>query len=155
MTHSIYTGSFASLEIRWMEVIAELQRGDSLFEIGILVGSNILAAYLKRRLAENGRAVGNIRFHTFPDLLTRIANASSSLPEKPPLPRLGASVQPDGGFIVRDVEPGTYDLYLEEIVTQSYVGPYGGANAIEGTRRRGRVAVTVTGQDVAGVTVSY
>lgn len=72
-----------------------------------------------------------------------------------PLPRLGASVQPDGGFIVRDVEPGTYDLYLEEIVTQSYVGPFGGTNAVEGTRRRGRVAVAVTGQDVAGVVLSY
>ena len=72
-----------------------------------------------------------------------------------PLPRLGATIQPDGGFVVRDVEPGTYDLYLEEIVTQSYVGPYGGASAVEGTRRRGRVAVTVTDKDVAGVVLSY
>lgn len=72
-----------------------------------------------------------------------------------PLPRLGATVESDGGFIVRDVEPGNYNLYLEEVVTQSYVGPYGGASAVEGSRRRGRVAVTVAGQDIAGVMLSY
>jgi len=72
-----------------------------------------------------------------------------------PLLRLGATIQPDGGFVVRDVEPGTYDLSLEEIVTQSYVGPYGGAIAVEGTRRHGRAAVTVTDKDVAGVVLSY
>ncbi len=72
-----------------------------------------------------------------------------------PLPRPGATVQPDGGFIVRDVEPGTFDLYLEEIITRSYVGPYGGASAVEGSRRRGRVTVNVTDKDVAGITLSY
>ncbi len=72
-----------------------------------------------------------------------------------PLPRLGASVQADGGFIVRDVEPGTYDVYLVETVTQRYVGLYGGASTVEGTRPRGRVAVSVTSQDITGVTLSY
>jgi hypothetical protein len=67
----------------------------------------------------------------------------------------GVSVQPDGGFIVRDVEPGNYDVYLEETITRSYVGPYGGASAIEGGRRRGHLTVAVTDKDITGVTLSY
>jgi ATP-dependent helicase/nuclease subunit B len=92
MSHSIYTGSFAELETRWMEVVADLQRDDSLLEVDILVGSNILASYLKRRLAESGRTVGNIRFHTFRDLLSRLAHPSTPEARKPPLPRLGPSI---------------------------------------------------------------
>jgi ATP-dependent helicase/nuclease subunit B len=88
MNHSIYTGSFDALEARWIEAVTELQRGDPLFEVDVLVGSNILASYLKRRLAENGRTIGNIRFHTFLDLLNRLAEASG----KPHLPRLGPSI---------------------------------------------------------------
>jgi ATP-dependent helicase/nuclease subunit B len=90
--HSIYTGSFAELEVRWTEVIAELQQGDPLREINVLIGSNILAAYLKRRLAENGRTAANIRFHTFLDLANRLAAAAGSTPKKPPLSRLGACI---------------------------------------------------------------
>jgi ATP-dependent helicase/nuclease subunit B len=75
-----------------MEVVAELQRDDPLFEVDILVGSNILASYLKYRLAENGRTVGNIRFHTFSDLLSRFAHPSTPASRKPPLPRLGPSI---------------------------------------------------------------
>ena len=92
MSHSIYTGSFAELEARLMEVVAELQRDDPLFEVNILVGSNILASYLKRRLAANGRTVGNVRFHTFPDLLNLLAHASAPAARKPHLPRLGPSI---------------------------------------------------------------
>ena len=43
MGHSIFTGSFAALEPRWMDTISELQGGDPLLEINVLVGSNILA----------------------------------------------------------------------------------------------------------------
>jgi hypothetical protein len=67
----------------------------------------------------------------------------------------GVTVQQDGGFIVRDVEPGKYDLYLEEAITQNYVGRYGGATAEVGARQRGQAAVTVTDKNIAGVTVSY
>lgn len=67
----------------------------------------------------------------------------------------GVTVQPNGGFVMRDVEPGRYDLYLEEAITQGYVGPYGGASAEVGARRRGLVAVTVTDKNIAGVTLSY
>jgi ATP-dependent helicase/nuclease subunit B len=92
MSHSIYTGSFAELEARLMEVIAELQRDDPLFEVNILVGSNILASYLKRRLAVTGRTVGNVRFHTFWDLLNLLAHTSEPVARKPHLPRLGPSI---------------------------------------------------------------
>jgi len=68
MSHSIYLGSFAALEFRWMEVVAGLQRENPLQEINVLVGSNILASYLKRRFAQTGRVLTNIRFHTFLDL---------------------------------------------------------------------------------------
>jgi hypothetical protein len=75
-----------------MEVIAELQRSDPLLEIDALVGSNILASYLKRRLAENGRTAANIRFHTFLDLVRRLAVAPDTMPIKQPLPRLAAPI---------------------------------------------------------------
>ncbi len=92
---SIYTGSFDSLEIRWMEVVEELQRTDPLREINVLVGSNILASYLKRRLARRGRTVANVRFHTFLDLAARLAASPGEErgghPERPRLSRLGAS----------------------------------------------------------------
>ena len=67
----------------------------------------------------------------------------------------GVSVKPNGGFVAKDVEPGTYNLYLEEEIPQSYVGIYGGASDVRETRRRGLVTVTVTDRDIAGVTLSY
>ena len=67
----------------------------------------------------------------------------------------GVSVQMNGRFIVSDVEPGNYELALEEVVLQSYVGPYGGASAPGGERRRGSAKVSVTDKDVTGVTLSY
>lgn len=88
MAHSIYTGSFRELEAQWMNTVCELQRDDPLREINVLVGSNILAAYLKRRLAVNGRAAANIRFHTFLDLALRLSGLAP-VPEKPRMPRAG------------------------------------------------------------------
>jgi hypothetical protein len=87
--HRIHTGSFAALELRWIERIYELQSEDPLREIDVLVGSNILALYLKRRLAESGRAAANIRFHTFPDLISRLIHPGSASGEKMRMPRLG------------------------------------------------------------------
>jgi ATP-dependent helicase/nuclease subunit B len=106
MSHSIYTGSFAELEARWMEVVAELQQGDPLFEINILAGSNILASYLKRRLAVAGRTVGNVRFHTFSDLLSRLAHASAFEIRKPYCPRLGPSILLED--ILKEHSPAIY-----------------------------------------------
>jgi ATP-dependent helicase/nuclease subunit B len=90
--HRIFAGSFAALERQWIEVIADLQREDSLREIHVLVGSNILALYLKRRLAENGRIAANIRFHTFLDLTRRSGTTGNTAVQKPRLPRPGPSV---------------------------------------------------------------
>lgn len=91
MSHLIYTGSFAALELRWLDTVSRLQREDPLREINVLVGSNILASYLKRRLAETGRTAANIRFHTFLDLVGRLASSSPAM-ERPRLPRLGSSI---------------------------------------------------------------
>jgi hypothetical protein len=90
--HVIYTGSFAALEARWIDVIVELQTDDPLLEINVLVGSNILASYLKRRFAQTGRAMANVRFHTFLDLASRLSAASGKTPEKRRLPNLGNSI---------------------------------------------------------------
>jgi RecB family exonuclease len=92
MGHSIYTGSFAALEVRWMEIISDLQRQDPLLEINVLVGSNILATYLKRRYARTGRALANIRFLTFLDLANRLAGAAADTEKKLRLPNLGNSI---------------------------------------------------------------
>ena len=100
MPHSIYTGSFPALELRWMDTISELQREDPLAEINVLVGSNILASYLKRRLAENGRAAANIRFHNFLDIALRLASISCGADAKPRLPRLGVA------FVLEDMLAG-------------------------------------------------
>jgi ATP-dependent helicase/nuclease subunit B len=87
--HYVYTGSFAALEARWMAAVAELQQEDPLAVVNVLVGSNILASYLKRRLARQGCPAANIRFHTFLDLVLRLAGdsgtPSSSAPHLPPL----------------------------------------------------------------------
>jgi RecB family exonuclease len=106
MRHSIFTGPFEALEPRWAEAVAELQTKDPLSQVNVLVGSNILASYLKRRLAARGRTVANIRFQTFLDLVTRLASASKTAPGKPRLPRLGASIILEG--ILRSGAPEVY-----------------------------------------------
>lgn len=90
--HHIYTGSFAVLEARWIESVAEFQQEDPLAEVNVLVGSNILASYLKRRLAEQGRPTANIRFHTFLDLVRRLVGDSNAASPAPHLPHLGAAI---------------------------------------------------------------
>ncbi len=92
LNHRIYTGSFAALESRWIELVSEVQKEDPLREIDVLVGSNVLALYLKRRFAESGRTAANIRFYTFPDLLARLTQSHPSSAAKARMPRLGPSV---------------------------------------------------------------
>lgn len=91
MAHKIFTGSFAALETRWFDQVSALQADDTSATVAVLVGSNLLAAYLKNRLAERGRAVANLRFFTFVDLARLITEAAKSLRRKARLPRLGAS----------------------------------------------------------------
>lgn len=92
MGHRIFLGPFAALEPRWIEETGCIQEGDPLRPVAVLVGSNVLAVYLRRRIAESGHAVANLRFHTFLDLATMLARSAASSSRKPRLPRLGASV---------------------------------------------------------------
>ena len=106
MGHLIYTGSFAALELRWSQIVSALKEDDPLKEINVLVGSNILASYLKRRVVQNGRIVANIRFHTFLDLAALLSDGPGSSPGKPHLPRLGASVILEG--ILASIPPAVF-----------------------------------------------
>ena len=88
MEHQIYAGPFEALEGRLLEKIAARQKEDPLAPVALLVGSNVLASYLKYRIAEQGRAAANLRFYTFLDLAGSLAAASPDQ-KKPRLPRLG------------------------------------------------------------------
>lgn len=78
MKHQVLTGPFSALERRFLETIVELQRTDPLAPVPALVGSNILAAYLRRRIAEDSAGAANVRFYTFLDLVNRLAGAAGS-----------------------------------------------------------------------------
>jgi ATP-dependent helicase/nuclease subunit B len=88
----ILTGTFDALEPRLLEMIAEQQATDPLAPVAILVGSNILASYLKSRIAAQGRGAANVRFHTFLDLAAKLSAGSRTGGSKRPLPHLGASL---------------------------------------------------------------
>jgi exonuclease V gamma subunit len=90
MAHEIFTGSFAALEARWFEQTTGLQRDDPLAPVAILVGSNLLASYLRSRIGEHIGAAANLRFYTFLDLAMRLAQAAGGPERKARLPRLGA-----------------------------------------------------------------
>jgi ATP-dependent helicase/nuclease subunit B len=91
MDHQIYTGAFAELEEHCAELIDKLKHEDPLLEINLLVGSNLLASYLKHRFAEKGRTFANLRFHTFETLAGRLA-ALEGTQRTTHLPALGASL---------------------------------------------------------------
>lgn len=97
MRHRIFTGTFEALEARLLDTIVERQKADALAPVAVLVGSNILAAYLKIRLAERGRPVANVRFYTFPDLIDSLSPRISPGRERPRLTPAAASI------ILRDV----------------------------------------------------
>ena len=90
MTHRIFAGPFDALESAFIRHVRELQRGDSLARVNVLVGSNILASYLKNCVTATGRGVANLRFHTFLDLALRLGDPVGSSGAKPRLPGLGA-----------------------------------------------------------------
>jgi CRISPR/Cas system-associated exonuclease Cas4 (RecB family) len=91
MAHRVFTGPFAALEGRWLEEAARLQKDDPLAPVTVLVGSNLLATYLKGRVAERGRAAANLRFCTFLDLSRSLGQFPAGGDHKPRLPHLGAS----------------------------------------------------------------
>jgi ATP-dependent helicase/nuclease subunit B len=85
--HSLVTGPFAALETKFLAAVGELKRNDPLRPLEVLVGSNLLAVYLRRLAASRMGAVANLRFLTFLDLARAIAPAEDG---RPPLPALGA-----------------------------------------------------------------
>jgi ATP-dependent helicase/nuclease subunit B len=99
MAHRILTGPFAALESIFVEDVRELQRGDPLACVNVLVGSNILASHLKRRIAATGSGAANLRFHTFLDLVLRLGRPVAPTEAKPRLPRLGASLILEGVLV--------------------------------------------------------
>ncbi len=103
MAHHIYTGSFAGLEMRWLEEVACLQAGDPLRPVPVLVGSNILASHLKAVLARS-RPAANIRFYTFLDLVNTLAREETS--SRPRLPRLGGI-----SFLDESLEAGVPEVF--------------------------------------------
>ncbi len=92
MAHRIFTGSFEALEARLFDVIAEQQAGDALAPVAVLVGSNILAAHLKIRIAVRMRSAANVRYYTFLDLVSKLCSSAGVERPKPRLPHLGASL---------------------------------------------------------------
>lgn len=92
MAHRIFTGTFAALEARLIETIAEEQAGDPLAPVAVLVGSNILAAFLKNQIAGQGRSAANLRFYTFLDLAAKLCSGARASRARPRLPHLGASL---------------------------------------------------------------
>ena len=87
--HLLVCGPFAALEPEFLATVAGLKRTDPLRPVPILVGSNLLAVYLRRRAAAELGAVANLRFLTFLDLAREIAPADD---DRPPLPPLGEAL---------------------------------------------------------------
>lgn len=84
--HYLFSGSFAALEVRFLEEVRSLKAVDPLRPVDVLVGSNLLGVYLRRRAAEALGGIANLRFVTFLDL----ARDRNSEPDpRPPLPSLG------------------------------------------------------------------
>ncbi len=87
--HRLFAGPFAALEERFLAEVGALQSADPLAPVEVLVGSNLLALYLRRRAAEARGGVANLRFLTFLDL----SRERLSEPDpRPPLPPLGGAL---------------------------------------------------------------
>ena len=48
--HVLFTGEFAALEARFVEEVRSRKEGDPLRPVDVLVGSNLLVVYLRRRV---------------------------------------------------------------------------------------------------------
>lgn len=84
--HTLFTGGFAALEERFLSEVRTLKEGDALRPVDVLVGSNLLGVYLRRRAAEALGGVANLRLLTFLDLARERVTAPDP---RPPLPTLG------------------------------------------------------------------
>jgi hypothetical protein len=87
--HTLFTGEFRALEERFLGEVRTLKRDDPLRPVDVLVGSNLLGVYLRRRAAEALGGIANLRFVTFLDL----ARERSPGPDpRPPMPSLGEAL---------------------------------------------------------------
>ncbi len=85
--HVLLSGRFRSLEPLFLEEVARRQEGDPLRPVEVLVGSNLLAVYLRRAaLASGGGGLAGLRFLTFLDLARRMTRHADP---RPVLPALG------------------------------------------------------------------
>ena len=82
--HTLHVGDFAALEVRFLDEIRSLKAADPLRPVDVLVGSNLLGVYLRRRAAEAFGGIANLRFLTFLDL------ARERLRDPDPRPQLPA-----------------------------------------------------------------
>ncbi|MHB8798510.1 MAG: PD-(D/E)XK nuclease family protein [Thermoanaerobaculia bacterium] len=87
--HTLYTGGFAALEARFLEELRARKAGDPLRPVDVLVGSNLLGVYLRRRAAENFGGIANLRLLTFVDLARDRAPTADP---RPPLPPVGEAL---------------------------------------------------------------
>ncbi|HKC24700.1 MAG TPA: PD-(D/E)XK nuclease family protein [Thermoanaerobaculia bacterium] len=85
-SHRVLAGPFPALEPLLFDALDEARSGDPLARVEVLVGSNLVGVYLRRRYAEERGAHANVRFLTFLDLARAIAPDDP----RPPLPPLGA-----------------------------------------------------------------
>ena len=84
-SHRLFVGPFPALEPEFLRTVRELKTGDPLRPVEVLVGSNLVALYLRRRTAEELGAVANLRFLTFLDLAKNVLSDDGLLPPLPPL----------------------------------------------------------------------
>ncbi|HQR66630.1 MAG TPA: hypothetical protein PLB02_04490, partial [Thermoanaerobaculia bacterium] len=87
--HRLVCGSFPALEPAFVAAVRALKAADPLRPVEVLVGSNLLAVYLRRRVAEALGAVANLRLLTFLDLAREIVPDDDA---RPPLPALGETL---------------------------------------------------------------
>ncbi len=87
--HTLYVGDFAALEVRFLDEIRSLKTADPLRPVDVLVGSNLLGVYLRRRAAEAFGGIANLRFLTFLDLARERLREPDP---RSPLPPLGEAL---------------------------------------------------------------
>jgi ATP-dependent helicase/nuclease subunit B len=87
--HRLVVGTFPALEPAFLRAVRELKKSDPLRPVEVLVGSNLVALYLRRRAADELGAVANLRFLTFLDLARAILPGAGLAPA---LPLLGEAL---------------------------------------------------------------
>ncbi len=89
LSHLVFTGPFEALENELLDRLRLLQEGDPLRPVEVLAGSNLLAVYLRRLVADRRGAIANVRFLTFVDLARQLVPGPDP---RPALPELGAAL---------------------------------------------------------------